>query len=157
MKTLLLAAAAITLLPLASAGEISVSFSDDFTEKLTEDYGEREGDVLSERIVKDLNRAFDKAGVAPARVEVTILDAKPNRPTIGQLGDRPGLSYSGSISIGGMDLVGTAYDAEGNTLGSEEYSWYENSIADVFGNGTWSDARRVSRRFADKLVDEIRS
>ncbi len=157
MKTLLLAATAIAIVPFASAGEISVSYSDDFTEKLADDYGEREGDFLSERISKDLNRAFDKAGIAPARVEVTILDAKPNRPTIGQLGERPGLSYSGSISIGGMDLVGTAYDDEGNALGSREYSWYENNIRDVIGSGTWSDARRVSRRFADKLADEIAS
>ncbi len=154
MRTLFAALTAAALIPLAHAAEVNVGFSDEFTEELTEEYGEREGDVLTKRIVTDLERALDKQGVDVARIDVTILDAKPNRPTMEQMSATPGLSFQ-SISIGGMALEATAYDADGNELASKEYSWYENNIRDVIGSSTWSDARRTSRRFATRFAETL--
>lgn len=156
MKNLLIAAAAAALLaPISQAGEFSVSYSDDFTEVLEEDYGVKEGEYLSKEVIEDLMREFKRADVDPARVEIVIENAMPNRPTFKQLGDKPGLDFARSISIGGMDLKATAYDAEGVTLASYEYGWFENDIRNVVGSSTWSDANRASRRFARKFAKEL--
>lgn len=155
MKTIFAAIGALAILPTAAATEVAVTYSDDFAEELSDNYGEREGETLTEEIIEDLDRAFDKAGVAPARVDVVIVDAKPNRPTFQQLSDRPGLDAIRSISLGGMELTGTAYDADGNVLAEQEYQWFENNITDVIGTGTWGDANRASRRFAKKLATQL--
>jgi len=155
MKTIFAAIGALAILPTAAATEVAVTYSDDFAEELSDNYGEREGETLTEEIIEDLDRAFDKAGVAPARVDVVIVNAKPNRPTFQQLSDRPGLDAFRSISLGGMELTGTAYDADGNVLATQEYEWFENRIEDSVGAATWSDANRASSRFAKKLAKQL--
>lgn len=155
MKTIFAAIGALAILPTAAATEVAVTYSDDFADELSENFGEREGETLTEDIIEDLDRAFNKAGVAPARVDVVIVNAKPNRPTFQQLSDRPGLDPIRSISLGGMTLEGTAYDADGNVLATQEYGWFENSIQDVIGSGTWTDANRASRRFAKKFAEQL--
>lgn len=155
MKTIIAAIGALALLPVAAAADISVTYSDDFAEELSENYGEREGERLRQDITEDLDKAFEKAGVSAARVEIVIVDAKPNRPTFEQLSDKPGLDPIRSISIGGMELTGTAFDAEGNVLASQDYEWFQNNIRDVIGISTWGDANRASRRFARKMADQL--
>jgi len=155
MKTIFAAIGALAILPTAAATEVAVTYSDDFAEELADNYGEREGETLTEEIIEDLDRAFDKAGVSPARVDVVIVDAKPNRPTFQQLSDRPGLDAIRSISIGGMELTGTAYDDAGNVIATHEYGWFENDIRDVIAAATWSDANRASRRFAKKFAEQL--
>lgn len=155
MKTLFAAIGALAILPIAAATEVAVTYSDDFAEELADNYGEREGEELTQDIVDDLERAFARAGVTPAKVDITIVNAKPNRPTFQQMRDEPGLDPFRSISIGGMKLTGTAYDADGNVLASQEYGWFENDIRDVIGSGVWTDANRASRRFAKKLATQL--
>ncbi len=155
MKTIFAAIGALAILQTAAATEVAVTYSDDFADELADNYGEREGETLTEEIIEDLNRAFRKAGVNPARVDVTIVNAKPNRPTMEQLTQRPGLDAFRSISLGGMELVGTAYDADGNIIATQEYGWFENDLRDVVGSGTWTDAKRSSRRFATKLANQL--
>ena len=155
MKTMLAAIGALAILPVAAATEVAVSYSEDFAEELADNYGEREGAVLTDDIVDDLTRAFERAGIEPAKVDVTIVDAKPNRPTFEQLGAQPGLDPIRSISIGGMELIGTVYDADGNVIATEEYGWFENNIDDVFGAGTWNDSNRASRQFARRLTKQL--
>ena len=153
-----LTALLLSALPALAATEINVGFAPEFLEKLEDDYGVREGERLAEDVRRDLLRALDKAGVEPARIEVTLIDAKPNRPTFGQLTSRPGLDPIRSISIGGAKVSAVAYDASGNEIGALEYKWYENNIRDVFGAGTWTDANRsfyfFSRKFAKQLAGE---
>lgn len=155
MKTIFAAIGSLAILQTAAATEIAVTYSDDFAEELADNYGEREGEKLTEDILDDLQRAFEKAGVDPAKVDVEIVNAKPNRPTFEQLSSEPGLDAFRSISIGGMELVGTVYDAEGNVVATQEYSWFENNIRDVVGSATWTDANRASRRFATKLAAQL--
>ncbi len=155
MKRLLpLAALALLAVPAALAGEINVTLSPEFSEELNEEYGAREGEYLIEEVQEDLARELEKAGLDIARIDVTILEAKPNKPTFKQLGDTPGLDYSGSKSIGGMKLTATAYDASGNETGTLTYDWYENDIR-YAGISTWQDAKRASDRFARKFVKEL--
>lgn len=155
MKHLLAAALLVTAAaPVAAAAEINVSYGDKFAEKLTEDYGEREGEYLSERVRTDLERALDKAGVDVARIDVTILDAKPSRPTFKQAGDEPGLDLHRSVSVGGMKLSAITYDAAGNASEPFEYKWFETDITQA-GLTTWHDARRASSRFATNFVKTV--
>lgn len=150
--------AALTLLGLAAQAEaatISVSYSEDFAEKLAEDYGEREGPVLTDDIIEDIERALERAGVDAERIEVVIEDAKPNRPTLEQVSARPGLDQFRSFSIGGMSLTGKVYHLDGETVSEVEYEYYENDIRQVQHVSTWWDANRASRRFAERVAESL--
>lgn len=155
MKNLLLAFSALGLCQIAGAAEVVVSIGDKFAEELVETYGEREGAVLKAEVIEDIDRAFARKGVDAARVEVTINKARPNRPTLEQARDTPGLDVFRSISLGGMDLTGTAYDANGLVLAEQQYDWFENDIRHVSPAGTWTDAKRASSRFARRFADQL--
>lgn len=155
MRILIAAMLGALLMPVANAANIDVSYSDDFQEKLEDDYGPKEGEKLAEDIRDDIEHAFKKANIDPARVTVVIVDAKPNRPTMQQLSDKPGLDMLRSKSIGGMDLKGIAYDADGNVIAEIEYDWYESDIRNVVAASVWSDANRASRRFAKELTEAL--
>lgn len=148
---------ALALLASASAhaATINVTYSEDFAEDLADDYGVREGDVLTEEIIEDIDAALLREGVDVARIEVTIIDAKPNRPTFEQLGARPGLDYSRSFSLGGMKLSAIVFDTDGNEVTTVEYDWYEHDLQQASYGTTWSDARRASSRFSRRLADAI--
>lgn len=154
MKHLLAAALLVGLAPVAAAAEINVSYAPEFSEKLADDYGEKEGTFLSERVRTDLERALARSGVDVARIDVTIVDAKPSRPTFKQGGDEPGLDMHRSVSLGGMKLKAVAYDAAGTASEPFEYKWFENDIRQA-GLTTWHDARRASSRFAANFVKTI--
>ncbi|WP_300375683.1 hypothetical protein [Henriciella sp.] len=155
MKRFIIPAVALAMAPAAYAADISVGYSPEFQEALQNDYGMREGERLSEEIREDLERELRKANIDPARIDVTILDAKPNRPTMQQAADRPGLDMIRSVSIGGMDLKGVAFDAQGNAIAELEYDWFETNIRDVYASGTWGDAKRTSSRFARKFTEKL--
>ncbi|MEM9938377.1 MAG: hypothetical protein AAFZ91_15030 [Pseudomonadota bacterium] len=153
MKRLLTSLAALALIPVAGATEISVSFSEDFAETLSDEYGEREGTFLTEEVIEDMEQAFVKYGVSPAKVDITIIDAKPNRPTFKQLG-KPGLSFQ-SVSVGSLKLEAIAYDAAGDLIVSKKYSSFNRDIRDSVGASTWYEAKRSSDRFARKFAEEL--
>ncbi len=154
MKTSLITLFAILMAPLALAAEINVTPSADFLEELEDNYGLRELDYLERKISYYLERQFDKQGLDIARVDVTINDARPNKPTLEQLSHSPGLDYIRSFGTGGMDLSATAYDADGNVLGEFSYDWYETDIRWA-GPTTWYDARRAAERFSRKFVKAL--
>jgi len=130
------------------------SFSAEFQRALDRDYGAREGAYLSRAVERAITAALARRGVSDGMgsIEVEIVDAQPNRPTFQQLSDRPGLSMS-SISIGGADLRATIHSADGRTI-SVQHDYYSYDLVDAsFGAGTWSDAQRSIRSFANKVAD----
>lgn len=143
------AAAFLCFSPLAFAQTTPVSFSPEFQEALDDDLGVREGEVLSGYVDRAIAAEFARRGIPNAgAVAVTIVDADPNRPTMEQLGDRPGLDYN-SISIGGAELVATLPNGETVT-----HRRYNHSLADLIGaTTTWSEARRAIRQFAVKVAN----
>lgn len=154
MKATALALLLMAAAPVAAAAEIAVTYSPEFTEKLQEDYGLKEGEYLAERIQRDLARELSKEGVDVAKIDVTILDARPSRPTFKQAGDKPGLDMTRSVSVGGMKLKAAAFDAAGAPAGELEYDWYETDIRQA-GLTTWHDAGRASDRFARKFAKAL--
>lgn len=152
----LFAIAALGFASAASAQTIQpASFSSEFRETLDEDLGAREGRYLSEAVTGAVSAALARRGISDGAgsIEIEIVDARPNRPTFQQLADRPGLSMS-SISIGGAELRAVLRGADGRELATVEHDFYSHDLIDAsFGAGTWSDARRSIRRFAEKVAD----
>jgi hypothetical protein len=119
-------AAAVTLAP--------VSFSPEFETELNEDIGVREGEYLSREVQSAIGAALARRGVAlganGGAIEVVIVDADPNRPTMQQLANEPALDYMRSISIGGAELRAVLRGANGEVLSEVRHRDYNHSIAD---------------------------
>ena len=133
----------------AWAQSTPVSFSPEFQTALEDDFGVREGDYLREAVTQAINAELARRGISNAgNIEVTIVDAEPNRPTMQQLFDTPSLDAS-SISIGGAELRATLPSGEVVT-----HRRYNHSLADIAGPATtWTEARRAIRQFAVKVAD----
>lgn len=120
-----------------------------------DDYGEREFGRLADILQRSLERELaDDMGTGGDVLEVTIVNAWPNRPTMRQMGGPRGLHLS-SISIGGASLEARLVSASGEVLETYAYSWRSHSIRDVVGYATWTDARRTFNRFADQISDSL--
>lgn len=159
MKHLLIGALALGLLPNAYAGEINISFSDDFAEKIEDDLGQREGEYLVKALKDDIEYAFGDDLALLGDINVTIENAVPNRPTFKQMGDTPGLSFQ-SFGVGGARVSAVVLDDKGEPLTELSYEWYESDIRWAQGSNTWTDAKRAFDRFARKLdtkADEARA
>jgi hypothetical protein len=134
----------------AFAQTTPVSFSPEFQEALEEDFGTREGEFLRASVIEAIDAELARRGVSNASgIQVTIVDADPNRPTMQQLSDEPGLDAIRSISIGGAELSATLPGGEIVT-----HRRYNHSLADIVGPATtWTEARRAIRQFAVKVAD----
>lgn len=86
-----------------------------------------------------------------ARIDLVLTDLKPNRPTMQQMTDRPGLDGFRSISIGGATVEGQITLADGQVQ-PIRYDWYSNNLQDVRGYATWQDAETAYQRLASNLV-----
>jgi hypothetical protein len=144
-------AAPVTLAP--------ISFSPEFQTELNEELGVREGDFLRRTVTRAVEQALAARGAtlsegAPVTVEISIVDADPNRPTMQQLADTPGLDAFASISIGGAELHAVLRGADGQVLSEVTHRRYNHSLDDALPpTATWSEARRAIRQFADKVAD----
>lgn len=147
----------LSLMRFASfAIEVEVRYSDEFLKQLESDLGIREGEILSKSIVANIHKVFSRTSIQPTRIVVTIEGAKPNKPTMQQLGANAGLSHSGSFGVGGMALSATVVGSNGKHSTQIRKSWYSNDIYSAKYTGTWSDANRASRRFARHLKKLLR-
>ena len=132
-----------------------IEFSASFSKALDQDYGVREGEILKADLAHSVETALQRAGVpAGVIVELTISDAKPNRPTLGQMTDQPGLSYQ-SFGIGGATVEGRVLSADGRVLAILKDRWYETDIDQAYGRSTWGDANFAFDRFARKLARAV--
>lgn len=133
----------------AFAQTTPVAFSPEFQTALQEDYGVREGEILRTAVNEAIAREFARRGLSGAsEVNVTIVDAEPNRPTMQQLFDRPSLDGT-SVSIGGAELSATLPNGAVVT-----HRRYNHTLEDLtVAATTWTEARRAIRQFAVKVAD----
>ncbi len=116
----------------------------------------RLGDTDVNEIVKDLadtvrgDLQARRRANAPVRADLVLEDATPNRPTIQQLTDNPGLSVN-SIALGGAAISGVATFADGHTE-PLSYSFRQISLQDDLGVGPWTDAERAFEYLGDDLA-----
>ncbi len=136
--------------PLSTVASVEVTIGSELKKKAAKEYGVKDVDRLAEELRKDVERQMERTGVlAGGRVELTLVDVKPNRPTMKQLGDKPGLSYQ-SFGIGGAAIEGRAIALDGSVT-PISYRWYENDIRDAWYQSTWADAEHAFDRFARRL------
>lgn len=85
-----------------------------------------------------------------ASAQLVLTDLKPNRPTMQQQRDTPGLDPIRSVSIGGAAIEGQLTMADGQTR-AVKFSYFSPTIRDVWGYGVWQDADRAFERFSAYL------
>ncbi len=134
----------------AAPASVHVTVGPELQKKAVKTYGVRDVDGLASDLKKDVERSLARTGaLQDARVELTLVDVKPNRPTFKQLGDVPGLSFQ-SFGVGGAKIEGRAIAADG-TVTPLSYQWYESDIRWAQNHSTWQDARNTFGRFAYRL------
>jgi hypothetical protein len=153
MRTLALAAATLLLsatAAFAAPASVSVVVGPKLELEAQRSLGVREVDDLAKSLQTDVEKRLAKTGAYNgARIELVLVDAKPNRPTFKQLGDTPGLSMR-SFGIGGAKIEGRAVAADGSVT-PLSYDYYASDIRWARGQTTWSDAEWTFEAFADKL------
>ena len=97
---------------------------------------------VAERLAR--SNAYDGA-----RIELVLVDAKPNHPTFKQLSDNTGLSLR-SFGVGGATIEGRAVSPDGQVT-PLRYSYTEPDLRFARGMSTWGDAEQTFQMFADQL------
>jgi len=123
-------------------------------------YGEREIQRLTDNLQARIEHRFAKKGIeisddGPTTLRVTIADARNNRPTHEQLTRDIGLSFLSSIALGGAEIESELLTADGRSLGTMNYAYYENEIREASFGGTWSDAHDAFRRYARRAAKTL--
>jgi hypothetical protein len=148
------AAAAVLLsapAALAAPAAVTVSLSPDLQKTFERTYGVREAQELTGDLRAKVQKQLARTGAYDGgRIELTLTDAKPNRPTFKQMADRPGLSME-SFGVGGAAIEGRIVAADGAER-PIAYRWYESDIRQAHGHWTWSDATWTFDRFARSLA-----
>lgn len=135
----------------AAPASVTVTVGPDLQKKAVETYGVRDVDRLAIELRKDVERELARTGAySGARIELVLVDVRPNRPTFKQLSDKPGLSFE-SFGIGGARIEGQAI-APGGVVTPLKYSYYETDIRQTWAHSTWSDAQWTMNRFAYRLA-----
>lgn len=114
--------------------------------------GTRDVNDQATRLARVVQTELERRGALDgARVDLVLTELKPNRPTMQQMVDRPGLDGMRSISIGGATIEGQITLADGQVQ-PVRYDWYSNNLQDVRGYATWQDAETAYQRLATNLV-----
>lgn len=149
----LAAVLAVAVTPaMADPASVNVTLGPDVIESADE-LGERDVQEQAARLADVVRRTLARRGALDgAEINLTLTDLKPNRPTMQQMTDRPGLDGIRSVSIGGATISGHVTTADG-LIHPVSYDWYSTSIAEVHGFNTWQDADRAYSRLANNLAD----
>lgn len=110
---------------------------------------DRQVEELVRRIETTLTRRDALNG---AKIDLVLTDLQPNRPTMQQLADRPGLDPIRSLSIGGAAVEGTITTADGS-VEEVKFKYYTPTLRDAVGSTIWSDANRAFDRLATNLAN----
>ena len=113
-------------------------------------YGEREVDQLRADLGDSVSRALARSAAAPARVDLVIEDAQPNRPTFEQLGRSPAFAPQRRRRRRAHFRHGDHGRRRRAPL--IRYQWYETDLRPGTGGGTWSDADRAFDFLASDLA-----
>ncbi len=153
---------ALAFAPSAFAGPVAIApiaYSPEFQTELEDELGVREGEYLRQEVRDAVAAALARRGAtltdaAPITIDIAIVDADPNRPTLQQLSDQPGLDSIRSVSIGGAELRAVLRGADGAVISEVTHRRYNHDLFDLVGPPTtWTEAHRAIRQFANKVAD----
>ncbi len=143
--------------PLTPVASVTVTIDSAFAKDEGKAYGLGDLQDLADTLKKSVEARLSAKGRltagAPdgARVNLVLVDAKPNRPTFKQMADRPGLSMQ-SFGIGGAEIKGEQVMPGGGKI-MLGYAWYESDIRWSQAQSTWADAERAIDGFARRLAE----
>lgn len=138
---------------LAAPASVQVAIGPKLQAKAETTYGVRDVRELADELKKDVELRLARTGAYDgAAIELTLVDAVPNRPTFKQLADKPGLSFE-SFGVGGARIEGRVVAADGKVT-PLAYQYYETDIRWARHHSTWSDAEWTIQRFAYHLGDK---
>lgn len=121
-------------------------------EEQIDDLGARDVQQQADRLAQIVQRKLDETGALEgAQIDLVLTDLKPNRPTMQQMDNRPGLDPLRSISIGGAAIEGQITLADGR-VEPVRFDWFSTNLVDVHGFSTWQDADRAYQRLANNLA-----
>ena len=146
--------AALALAGAASAqpSSVNVTISPDFEQEAAK-LGQRDVEQQVARLASTVERTLAaRNALDGAVINLTITDLKPNRPTMQQAADKPGLDPIRSMSLGGASIEGTVTTPSGEVQ-PVKYTYYSTSIYDVIGLDTWSDAEGAYQGLARNLAN----
>jgi hypothetical protein len=132
----------------ATDSQVQVSIGARLQDRAQE-LGQRDLDGLVTDLQRTVERELQRSGADVARADLVITSAQPNRPTMQQMTNRPGLSFS-SFGLGGATIEGTLTTADGRTA-PVRYRYYESDIRQARHTGTWGDAQRAFSLFAHRV------
>ena len=135
----------------AAPASVTVTVAPELQKKFDKTYGQREADRLSADLRSSVEKSLaTKTAYDGARIELTLTDVKPNRPTFKQMSDTLGLSFE-SFGVGGAAIEGRVITPDGAET-RVDYRWFETDIRQSWANWTWSDAEWTFDRYARKLA-----
>lgn len=135
----------------AAPAAVSVTIGPELQAKAAKVYGVRDVDSLAAELRTDVEHELARTSAyQDARIELVLIDAKPNRPTMKQLGDTPNLD-SRSVSVGGARIGGRIVAPDGRVT-PVGYQYYSANLREVIATGIWSDADATIQRFAHRLA-----
>jgi hypothetical protein len=148
--SLLIGGASFAQTPAAPAPEVTVRIGPALAAKASK-LGQAEVDEMAKSLADTVRGELKGRGAkAPIRADLVLEDITPNRPTIQQLSDHPGLS-EGSLALGGAAISGVVAFADGHTQ-PVSYSFRQDSLRDDVGVGQWTDAERAFEMLGDDLA-----
>lgn len=130
------------------ASNVTVTIGRDLQNQVAK-LGEREVNEQIANLKDNVARVLQES-YPGASAQLVLTDLKPNRPTMQQQRDAPGLDPIRSVSVGGAAIEGQLTMADGQTQ-AVKFSYFSPSIRDVWGYGVWQDADRAFERFSAYL------
>lgn len=155
--------AGVLALPAAVIGQNpgetpTVLFSPEMQLAIDRTYGGSEAAVLKQTIRERVGAALRDAGCdGIARVEVTLLDARPTHPTDKQIEDNAALDRLRTHFLGGAAFSARLLDPAGRELKSLRYDWYaDDDRHSSRAAEPWGDVRLASEGLGSQLARECR-
>ena len=140
----------------SDAGQVrAIAISSELQTKFDKEYGVREAAALKQELQRTVDRSLKKMGPSKvAFVDLTIEDAKPNKPTFQQLSKNTSLSYSSSYSTGGAKVSAKLFDSTGALISTVSHEYYSRGLNEVLSEYGWADADRAFNGAARKIQKE---
>jgi hypothetical protein len=140
--------------PLPTISQVEVTIGPQLQAK-AHDYGQSDLNMLAHDLKKDVEDALRRKGrLGPGggQLMLTITDAKPDHPTMTQLGNNPSLDYMRSVGRGSATIDGVEVRPDGARR-HVHFDYEQLFLRDARVQGTWGDAENIFDWFARQYAD----
>lgn len=140
--------------PLPTISEVQVRIGPRLEAK-AHDYGQDDLNTLAHDLKKDVEdqlRRKGRLGPGGGRLMLTITDARPDHPTMTQLGNNPSLDYMRSVGRGAATIDGVEIDPNGARR-PIHFDYEQMFMREARVQSTWGDAENTFDWFAHEYAE----